>query len=123
MNSDDINTEEAENPIIKFLTSRYKDAYKVAYGTISSGNSIKLLGVIVGIAVIVISLFMYSHINDKMILEIGTIAAVILGGQIYLFGILICAQGQLLLTSIDTAINTSPNMQKENKIEIIIDNI
>ena len=87
--------------------SQYGDAYSVASGIISAGNLTKGLAVLLGGALVLCgALFDASFGQDVRGLLLGILLAICIGTPVYLLGILISAQGQILKASLDTAKNT-----------------
>lgn len=88
------------------ISNRYKDAYAVANSIVSNGEGIKTLGMvlgfIIGIAGLVI-FFKYSPIYGVL----PIIVAVGLWAILNAIGLMVAAQGQILLATLDTAVNTS----------------
>jgi hypothetical protein len=104
---------------------RYSDLYKSARLAISIGNAVKIIGLVIG--AIIVTLFVFSGINLGSGLSTapmafagmigGVITAAIPGGGIFLLGILISGQGQLLLAQADAAIFICPFMTNEEKAQ------
>jgi hypothetical protein len=51
---------------------------------------------------------------------VGLIGAVFVGGQFYLLGLIVMAQGQILKASLDGAVNSSPFLQNEQRAKIML---
>ena len=97
------------------IAKRYADAYAIAFGTISLGRFFKKLGIVLGIGIAVIGLFFTFNQGNSMAGVIGMIGGFIIGSQLYVTGILICMQGQVLLASLDTAVNTCEFLSKDER--------
>lgn len=108
---------------VESLTRRYKDAYGVARFTVTAGGLVKTLGVITSGLVGIITLMMAKQLNDQSqqaaLFLAGAVVAAFLGGLIFLLGILISAQGQALMASLDSAVNTSPFLGNTEKAQIM----
>jgi len=50
---------------------------------------------------------------------LGVIGAAFVGGQFYLLGVIVMAQGQILKASLDCAVNSSPFLQNEHRAKIM----
>jgi hypothetical protein len=84
------------------VQTRYIDAYRVA-GTVNAfGQAIKIAGLIFGAVIFV-------NIAESM-RSPGTalIAGAVIGGIFFVIGIIVSAQGQMLKAVVDTAVNSSP---------------
>jgi hypothetical protein len=96
------------------LAHRYRDAYSVARVIVGAGNGVKTVGVIVGI------LFALSGFVAKgSFVFLGLMAALTAGVFFYVAGVAISAQGQLLQATLDSAVNTSPLLDNEQKAQIL----
>jgi hypothetical protein len=80
--------------VAEWVQGRYKDAYFFADSAINAGKLVKTLGVIAAV-----------------------ICIVVVGLSIYVLGMLIAAQGQVLMAMLDTALNTSPYLDAESRAE------
>ena len=104
------------------LKRRYKDAYNVSSSTILVGTILKGLGILVGIGLSILVIYA----SDQSARQFGpsfafpgVIFALINGLIIYIMGILISAQGQMLMAVLDTAVNTSPYLTQTDQEEIV----
>ncbi|MEK6304553.1 MAG: hypothetical protein AABO41_28025 [Acidobacteriota bacterium] len=88
------------------LMTRYRDAYLVARATATIGKVIK------GIGILVVALGLGSA--GQYLGGIGLLVALV-GGLLYCAGVLVGAQGQVLLASLDTAVNSSPFLTNEDR--------
>jgi hypothetical protein len=83
------------------VQTRYIDAYRVA-GTMNAfGQSIKIVGVIFAALIFYVTESMQS-------LATAVIAGAVIGGIFFVIGIMVSAQGQMLKAVVDTAVNSSP---------------
>ena len=88
------------------LMKRYRDAYLVARATATIGKVIK------GIGILVIAMGLINAGQSAS--AIGLFVALV-GALLYCAGVLVAAQGQILLASLDTAVNSSPFLTNEEK--------
>lgn len=94
------------------LMKRYSDAYLIARATATIGKVIK------GIGIVVAALGVFVAVNN---MQAGAQALVIVllpafvGALLYCVGVLVAAQGQILLATLDTAANSSPFLTNEDK--------
>lgn len=105
------------------IAKRYKDAYLVSRATVGFGSLIKALGILLGIGMQLVAFFIASQKpsgNDgSIVIGISVISGafgIFAGILLYLLGILVSAQGQILKASLDSAVNTSPFLTNENRI-------
>lgn len=129
----------AETVEVQSLKRRYGDAYIVARVTVTVGKLFKGIGIVIASLVIIgaaiagiklgydASNAPYPLHGDPGMAALlglacflgGIIAAALTGGVLYLLGILISAQGQILKASLDEAVNTSPFLTNEHRAEIM----
>ena len=74
----------------------------------------KITGIVVGSAIILLSLFAGSAFGI-----FGLVFGAFVGGIIYLLGTLISAQGQILLAQADSAVHSSPFMTNEERAKVM----
>jgi hypothetical protein len=102
------------------ISHRYRDAYAVSSTIVGFGDLIKVLGCLFGGLIALGGLLMMTQGGLGFATEVG---AVVWGGVtatlIYLFGIVVAAQGQILRATLDTAVNTSPFLDNPSRAEIM----
>lgn len=99
----------ADSRVTQAITSRYRDAYTVATTVVGFGYTIKGLGILVGGVFALAGLVMSSNGGAGIFPAIAAFAfAIVSGLLIYLCGVFVSAQGQVLRAMLDTAVNTSP---------------
>lgn len=96
------------------LSNRYRDAYSVARVTIGAGNGVKVIGFIIGTVLAIMSFG-----AEGSFVFLGLMAALVAGVFVYVAGVMISAQGQILLATLDSAVNTSPLLDNEQKAQIL----
>ncbi len=122
-----MSTATVRNPIV----SRYLDLYRAARLLVGIGTTVKTIGMIVGVAIVLLCLFagvagssqpstfgQQSSVNTGFLFGtfvVGAVFGTFTGGVIFLLGILISAQGQILLAQADGAIHTSPFLNNEER--------
>jgi len=113
----------SKNPAPTFSTSaamnRYHDLYRAAKLLILMGNIVKAVGVILGILILFPTITSNNPQISTGLPALGVVGALVIGGVIFIFGILIAAQGQLLLAQADIAIYASPFLSDKEKAETI----
>jgi hypothetical protein len=96
------------------LEVRYSDGYKAAKAIVGFGNLVKTIGAVAGVIIALVALSMSGTLF---------IAGVMFGGLVWLglfvSGIVICAQGQLLLATLDSAVNNSPFLDNSQRASIM----
>jgi len=100
-----------KHPII----SRYSDAYVIARSVSAFGATVKFLALVLGVG---ISILGFSSGSKE--LGIGAIGlGVIAGLAIYVLGTIVAAQGQILKATLDTAVNSSQFLTKDEMRKIM----
>jgi len=97
--------------------SRYTDSYLVARAITAFGAVVKFIAFIIGGGIILVSIIVGGQSAQYVIG--GILAAAIVGIPIYVLGILVSAQGQILKATLDTAVNTSPLLTKDEMRQIM----
>lgn len=108
---------------------RYSDAYRVANTTVAIGKALKIVGLIGAILIFVASLpsatgqnsvspFSSSSIAIGGVM-FGVIFALFFGLVLWLVGILVCALGQTTLAALDSAVNSSPFLELQDKAAVM----
>ncbi len=106
-------------------TQRYLDAYRVAAATVAIGQAVKVLAIcLAGIALVVPMVGVSQSIANQLTasatpLLLGLVAAVAVGVPFYALGILVSAIGQVLKATLDTAVHTSPFLDKNQMAQIM----
>jgi len=99
------------------LASRYTDSYLVARTVTAFGSIVKKIAGALGGGIIVMGLVAGSQ---SAILAVGGIVlGVIVAIPIYILGVLVAAQGQILKATLDTAVNSSPLLSKDEMRQIM----
>lgn len=97
------------------IMSRYKDAYLIARTVTGFGETVKVLAFVLGVVVAVIGVAAGS-----IYYVVGGIAlGVVIGLPIFILGILVSAQGQILKATLDSAVNSSPLLTKDEIRQIL----
>lgn len=107
------------------VSSRYRDAYRVAAATAAVGGTLKVLAFCAGGLALILPMMGVSSaiggggaVNGAGLL-LGLVAGLAVGVPLYALGILVSAQGQVLKATLDTAVNTSPHLDNDQKARII----
>jgi len=102
---------------------RYKDAYRVGGFIVGAGEFFKTVGIVLAVLIGVGALIVAGKTQDGQqqtaILLSGSVVAGFAGGMLFLFGILVAAQGQLLKATLDTAVNTSPFLTNDDRARMM----
>jgi len=96
------------------LLRRYKNAYRVAQVIVGFGSLIKWGGVLLGVLIIIAFRATSGFFYDNII-----IFGIAVGAGFYLQGVILSAIAQILQACLDTAINSSPFLTNEHRIEIM----
>jgi hypothetical protein len=97
------------------LMKRYRDDYLVAKATATIGKVIKGIGILVG--VLGLAVVLQSRSTGAGLVTLLVPAFV--GALPYCVGVLVAAQGQILLATLDTAVNSSPFLTNEDKAKVM----
>ena len=112
----------SEGVEVKSLMSRYWDAYAVARVTAGLGEVIKGIAAVLAILIALGALLIAGQVGGSgaiVTFFLGVIGAAFVGGQFYLLGVIVMAQGQILKASLDGAVNSSPFLQNEHRAKIM----
>src|SRR5688572_27206456 len=101
---------DAQQAIIR----RYADGYRVARATEALANAIKIVGVVLGVT---------TALGVMTMLETaaGFLGGLVFGGAVgvgvFCVGVIAAAHGQVLKATLDSAINSSPFLTNDDRIE------
>lgn len=80
----------------------------------------KYLAVVLGLIFVVVGYFFGTHLEKGLMYSIsGAVAGVVIAIPLYLLGIMVSAQGQLLKASLDVAVHISPFLHTAEKAKVI----
>jgi len=102
---------------VEQITRRYRDAYLAARAVVAFGGAIKALAILVGICGVLAGLAASKQLGVLGVL-IGLSGAVT-GVVIYIFGVLVAAQGQMQYAVLDVAVNSSPSLAADIKVSLV----
>lgn len=106
--------------ILASVMNRYADAYVVARTINAFGQTVKIGGLIVGGIILFGSLIIGSRGAVGALFGFtGFIVAVLVAAVFFLLGTLMSAQGQILMATLDTAVNTSPVLTDSERAGLI----
>ena len=103
------------------VVQRYRDAYRVGNAIVAIGTTIKLIGLVLGAAIFLISLLGGAAIGQQSgsaalaSLTTGAVVGGVVGLLFWLLGVLISSQGQVILASLDVAVNGSPFITDDDR--------
>jgi hypothetical protein len=100
------------------LMTRYRDAYWTARAINGTGQTIKVLGIALAVALALAGLAIASKLGPAFGFA-GLILGAVMGMPIYVLGVIVAAQGQILKATLDTAVNSSPLLSKDEIREIM----
>lgn len=106
------------SPEVFALMKRYKDAYRAARMTVSAGSAIKVIGFVVAALILLVGIAAASQTNAA----IGFTAVVLALGYglgFFFSGVLIAAQGQILMANLDVAVNSSNLLSEAQRARIM----
>lgn len=112
--------EGAGNSHAKAAARRYKDAYFVANSITGIGTLVKVLGVIAGVILFLLQAVTTSYLfRNEAAIVMSFITSFIAGLIIYVVGVLVSAQGQMLKASLDSAVHSSPFLDDEQRARVM----
>lgn len=119
----------ASNPVV----NRYVDLYRTAYVMTGLGATVKTVGIAVAAVIFLFWFFVgvaaaseassspfaaqssAGTVSFFVSTIIGVIFGLLVGGLFFLLGVLISAQGQLLMAHADSAVHTSPFLSDKER--------
>ena len=107
-------TSRSRTDIAQALSRRYADAYIAARWLIRIGSIIKWVAVASAILIFVIGMAAAEGLVGDLGVFLGIILACAVGIPTFTLGILISGQGQTNLATLDTAVNTSRHLSKDD---------
>lgn len=108
------------------LVKRYDDAYRVAKVIVTFGDTIKVIGLILAVLIVICPIVFMSQplrggsplpLPELPLLIGGVVVAAIVGVSCYAAGTLVAAMGQILKATLDCAVNSSPFLTDELRAE------
>ena len=102
------------------LATRYQDAYRQARVLMGAGGIVKTLAVLLGLQV-GIGLTLWGGWASELWLSllIGVFVGSVVATLVYPVGVLISALGQILMATLDGAVNSSPLLDDGQKASVI----
>lgn len=100
---------------------RYRDAYRTAQVITRVGGVIKALGIALAILMfiggVVIETNIFGRDDTAQFITLGVVgvSAIVVGVVLYMFGVIVAAQGQQLKATLDSAVHTSPYLDLDAK--------
>ena len=94
------------------IAKRYRDAYLEARAVVTFGSIVKGVGIVLAL------LLFIAAISDKGGLFF-VIIAIVVGAVFYVLGLLISAGGQMTLATLDSAVNTSEFLTREQRAAVL----
>jgi RNA polymerase subunit RPABC4/transcription elongation factor Spt4 len=108
---------------VSALMKRYRDAYLVAKVTDGFGGMIKGIGIAIAVLLALVGFMLMGNSRARdatFALGVMTLmSGVVAGVWIYIAGVLVSTQGQILKASLDGAVNSSPFLANEHKAKIM----
>ena len=106
--------------IIEAVKRRYADAYIVARTVDGFGLSIKVVGIVIGVIITLVSFAAGSKGGVGIVFTfIGITFAGTITTILYILGTLASAQGQILKATLDSAVNSSTFLTDRNRAEVM----
>ncbi|HEY1769386.1 MAG TPA: hypothetical protein VGG02_03925 [Chthoniobacterales bacterium] len=93
---------------------RYRDGYFAAHAINGMGSGIKSLAIAIAVIMTLIS-FLIGSSTSAMFGLAGALLGTAIAAPLYVLGILVSAQAQLMKATMDTAVHTSPFLDSNQK--------
>ena len=94
------------------IVVRFIEGYSAAKETIRLGNFVKGIGIVVAVIGYILAFFVA---REAIGILVSILSATVTGFIIYVIGAILAAQGRILMASLDTAANTSPSLDEEER--------
>ena len=102
------------------LTKRYSDAYGVASAVIGLGTTIKVVGGAIASLIFLGALGLSrGPFGSGAAVLGGLMIAAVVGGFFFVCGVIVSAQGQVLLASLDAAVASSPFLTNSERASVM----
>jgi hypothetical protein len=106
------------------LSKRYRDSYRVANGLVGIGTFIKVIGCISGGLIVLIGIIGLAASNGVVGVQEGMFVSVLfvgftVGAVLFVMGVFVSSQGQVLRATVDSAVNNSPLLVNSDRIAIM----
>ncbi len=110
----------AQSTRTQAMMHRYGDAYIAARTMVGIGSVIKGIGIFLGAINVLVSVLAIT--SDTAALPfgiVGIVFGVFAGALLYICGVMVSAQGQILKASLDGAVNSSPFLTDDERADIM----
>lgn len=99
---------------------RYQNGYLVATATTAIGIIVKSVGIGFGILILLACVIVGSQ-TDRIAAGVmaGVVCGAIVAIPLYVLGVLVSAQGEVLKATLDTAVHGSPFLKKEDMARVM----
>lgn len=105
------------------LQNRYGNAYLVARSVNGAGQAIKIVGLMAAAVVAIGGFIVASKVSESH--GIGSVIGALIPGALvslpfYALGVLVSAQGEVLKATLDTAVNTSSLLTRDEARQLLM---
>jgi len=112
---------ETYSPLTSAVVGRYNDAYVIVRALTALGDTTKALGIAAGAVIALPSLIIAAKGLAGIVVGFaGIVFAVCIAAIIYLLGLLVSAQGQILKATLDTAVYSSTFLTNDERARIML---
>ena len=101
------------------LSRRYEQAYIFAAAIVKAGGIIKKIGLCLGGFVLLVSFVYGTQTRDGFLFFVLFLGACTVAVNGWILGMISQALGQIMLSVIDTAVNTSPLLDNQRKAQLV----
>lgn len=102
-------------------THRYRDAYLVAKTLTAFGGLIKALGLCLGALIVIVAIIAatQSTSSGAEMFFSGLLLGIVVAIPIFILGVLVGVQAQVVMAALDTAVHTSPFLTNDDKERVM----
>ncbi len=101
------------------VMSRYTDGYCLARAIVAVGALVKTLGLVAAGVMLRIGIGMANVTNSGLASVVSIPVAGLVWLLLWVLGVLVSAQGQILKANLDEAVNTSPFLMDNQRAQIM----
>ena len=108
-----------QEPSCSSVESRYRDAYLVSSAVAAIGAAVKIIGVVLGLLILLAGVISGMQSSSVAVTFGGVLLGAVVAIPIFVLGVLVSAQAQVLKATLDTAVHSSPFLTKENMARVM----
>src|ERR1022692_388150 len=98
------------------VMTRYRDAYGIGAALVGLGNTIKVVGGILGALILFVSFASANGFGGMAVVVGGILFATLVGVLFWVCGVMVAAQGQILQATLDNTVANSPFLTDQERV-------